>query len=109
MQHIPLAVATAGMILAKDVVRPSVPQGPPICGKGTGLTEALIERMARLGITSVVVEGHPVRLEGEPAPEEQLAALDRRFSRIGDDPLMGRLRDMFRTRLRRTLDQPSGR
>ncbi len=103
MQHIPLALAQEGMTLARDVVRSSAPQGPPICGAGTVLTAVLIERLARMEISSVVVEGHPVVLEGEPSPDEQVAALDRRFSRVGDDPLMAQLRGTFRSRLLRTL------
>lgn len=103
MQHIPLALAKEGMVLARDVTCPSAPQGPPICGQGTSLTAVLIERLARMEIASLVVEGHPVVLDGEPSPDEQLAALDRRFSRVGDDPLMARLRTTFRARLLRTL------
>ncbi|MFZ5864113.1 MAG: hypothetical protein ACOYXR_14920 [Nitrospirota bacterium] len=103
MQHIPLALATEGMVLARDVTRPGVSQGPPICGQGTALTVALIERLARMEVASVVVEGHPVVVEGEPSPDEQVAALDRRFSRVGDDLLMARLKTIFRGRLLRTL------
>jgi hypothetical protein len=95
MQQIPLAAVKAGMVLAKDVLRANAQPGPPICMKGTVLSAGLIERLSRLDIVSVAVEGG----EAEPTPEEQLAALDRRFSRIGDDPLMIRIHNLMRDRL----------
>lgn len=103
MQRIPLALARAGMVLAKDVVRPSAPTGPPICGKGTALTDALIERLARLEATAVTVEGHPVAVEGDPTPEEELARFDHRFSRVDGDPMMQRIKELLRARLVRAL------
>jgi hypothetical protein len=60
-------------------------------------------------IQTVTVEGHPVQIEGEASLEEMLAALDKRFSRVTDDPLMMKVREMYRRQIRRSLGEPDGR
>jgi hypothetical protein len=85
MQKIPLNLAEAEMVLARDVFRNDSPAGIPICGKGTTLTDSLIGRLAHLGVQSIYVEGHPVQQEGERSLKEQLADLERRFSKTGDN------------------------
>jgi hypothetical protein len=96
MQKIPLALAEAKMVLARDIFRDDNAGGPPICGKGIALTEALIERLKRMGVQAIIVEGHPVRMNGDKNPEEILFALDRRFKKVADDPLTGKLKNIYR-------------
>jgi hypothetical protein len=99
MQHIPLVLAVAGMVLAREVRRDSNPSSPPVCGKGMELTDGLIDRLRTMGIQTIYVEGHPVVMEGERTLEEELAFLDHRFRKVGDDPLMVKLKELFRARL----------
>ena len=103
MQKIPLVLAEAEMVLARDVFREDNPGGPPICGRGLSLTESLIERLKRMGVQTVVVEGHPVQMNGDKSPEEQLEALEYRFKKVAEDPLTGKLKRIYRQYLVRTL------
>ncbi len=73
------------MILARDVVRQD---GMVLSGKGTPLSETLIDRLKRLDIQSVTVEGHPVADEGGRTLEGELADLEERFSRQSGDPTL---------------------
>jgi hypothetical protein len=102
MQRIPFSMAQPGMILAKDVVRAENPNGPPICGKGVELTDSLIERLRNMGIQSITVEGHPIWLEGDKTLDELLEDLDKRFRRVADDPLTGKLKEVYRNYLIRS-------
>jgi hypothetical protein len=109
MQNIPISLAVPGMVLARDVRADDNPASPPICGKGVSLTEGLISRLTQMGVQSLTVEGHPVRLEGEASREEMLAALDRRFVKVQDDPLMMTLKEICRRNLIRSMGQDDGR
>ncbi|MBU1404008.1 MAG: hypothetical protein KKE83_00170 [Proteobacteria bacterium] len=74
------------MILAKEILNP---EGMVLCGAGTALTPALIERLIGMDIVDVTVEGHPVILEGEKTLQEELREIDARFQRVEDiAPLM---------------------
>ena len=79
MQDILTNVAAEGMVLAKDVL---TPEGRVLCGKGTVLSDSLIERLKKMEISHVLVEGHPVQMEGEKTLEEELRDIDVRFSRV---------------------------
>ena len=79
------------MILAKEVVRPEKPDGPPLFGKGMTLSAAHIERLAAMGIQSIVVEGRPVAMEGDESLDDQLKCLEERFVRSGQDAFMKKL------------------
>lgn len=103
MQNIPLSLAISGMVTAKEVVRPDKPNGPPICGKGVELTDALIERLKGMGIQSVTVEGRPIRMEGEPSLEDMLATLDKRFRKVEGDPLTMKLKAIYRKHIIKSL------
>ncbi len=86
MQRILLAQAGPGMILAKEILNP---EGMVLCGAGTPLSEALIERLANMDVVDVTVEGHPVNIEGEKTLNEELEEVDLRFQRVEDIvPLM---------------------
>jgi len=96
MQRIPLSLARPGMVLARDVRKDEDDVSPPICGRGIPLSEALIARLEKMGIQAVTVEGKPVIMEGDKTPDEMIALLDRRFSRVMDDPLMAGLKEIYR-------------
>ena len=86
MQRILLAQAGPGMVLAKEILNPD---GMVLCGAGTALSEALIERLANMEVVDVTVEGHPVNLEGDKTLQEELQEIDLRFQRVEDMvPLM---------------------
>ena len=105
MQKIPLTLAQDGMILAKEVVRPEKPDGPPLFGKGMALSATHIERLAGLGIQSIVVEGRPVVMEGDESLEVQLRNLEERFVRCGQDPFMQRLKGALQRHLTRMMGE----
>jgi len=103
VQKIPLTSAKPGMVLAKDVMRSDQASPVPICGKGTPLTDPLIERLKRMGIQSIIVEGHPVFMGGESTLEEQLEKLDKRFRQVVDDPLMMKVKEIYRKHIIRSM------
>ena len=96
MQKIPISLAKPGMVLAKEVRKEEDDVSPPICGKGLVLTESLLSRLDKMGIQAVAVEGHPVEMEGDKTLDELLNALDKRFSKVMDEPLMIKLKDIYR-------------
>lgn len=96
MQKIPTAVAAEGMVLAQEIPL----EGDRIlCGKGTVLSESLIERLKRMEISHITVEGHPVALDGEKTLETELQELDARFSRVMAIPPLVYLKDRIRARI----------
>jgi len=109
MQNIPISLATPGMVLAKEIKSSDDPASMTLCGKDVTLTESLIERLQRMGIQSVTVEGHPVTVEGEATLEQMLSALDSRFLRVEGDSLMMRVKEMFRKQILRSMGEPGGR
>ncbi len=94
-----MTLVLPGMVLAQDIKNVDNPDGPPLCGRGVQLTDALIDRLHRMGIQSITVEGHPVKLDGEQSLEEELAVLDKRFKKVADDPLMKKLKEMYRAQI----------
>jgi len=100
MQNIPLALASPGMTLAIAVMRPDSESRMPVCGAGTLLTGPLIARLGEMEIASLIVEGHPVVIEGEKTVEEKLHALDHRFRQVYEDPLMLRLKNIYKERVK---------
>jgi hypothetical protein len=103
MQHIPIALAAADMVVGRDIRRPDNPQGPPICGRGVTLTDSLIERLRQMGIASIVVEGHPVEMAGEKSLEVLLLELDSRFRLSAREPHGAKLKEIMRQRLIREM------
>lgn len=83
MQQILSLQAAEGMVLAKDVF---TADGRGLCGKGTVLTVSMIERFVRMEVSHITVEGHPVHVEGEKTLEQELADIEKRFSRVGHVP-----------------------
>lgn len=103
MQKIPLMLAQDGMILAKEIVHPDKSNGPPLFGKGMRLSATHIERLANIGIQTVVVEGRPVVIEGDASLDDQLKCLDDRFIHCGQDPFMQRLKSALQRHITRML------
>jgi len=109
MQKIPITLAKAGMVLAKEIKGSEDPASMTICGKGVKLTESLIDRLRQMGIQTVSVEGHPVAMPGEASLGEMLVALDRRFNHVANDPLMMKVKELYRKHIIRSMGEPSGR
>jgi len=103
MQNIPISLAAPGMVVAREIKTSEDPSSMTLCGKGVKLTESLIDRLRQMGMQSITVEGHPIKMEGEVSLDEMLAALDKRFSRVTDDPLMMKIREMYRRNILRDL------
>lgn len=86
MQQILSAQAKTGMVLAKDVM---MPDGLVLCGRGTVLTRPLLDRLIKMDITQITVDGHPVEVPGEKTLKEELRDIEDRFSLVGKvAPLM---------------------
>jgi sugar phosphate isomerase/epimerase len=83
VQQILSLQAAEGMVLAKEVM---TAEGRVLCGKGTVLTGTIIERIRKMGIGNITVEGHPVPVEGEKSLEEELRDVEERFSRVKHVP-----------------------
>lgn len=109
MQRIPIYQAKPGMILAKEVRKDDDEISPPICGKGIVLTESLLSRLERMGIQALSVEGHPVKMEGDKSVDELLAALDKRFSKVMDDPIMIKLKDIYKENIIKSMEGQDAR
>ena len=109
MQKIPLKLAQAGMVLARDVFRTDSPTGMPICSKDTALTDVLIVRLDHMDIKSVYVQGHPVWIEGDRSLDDLLESLDRRFEKVRQDPLTSKLYNIYVEYLKRSMGDDGGR
>lgn len=96
VQQILTAMATEGMVLAKDI---ETAEGRVLCGKGTVLTDTVISRLNNMEIQHITVEGHPIPVEGEKSLAEELADLDRRFSRVTEVKPLMYLKKRLRERL----------
>ena len=96
MRKIPLTSAEPDMVLGRDIYRDDNPGGPPICGRGISLTPSLIERLKRMGVQSITVEGRPADDALAKSPEEILTALDERFRKAEGDPLTMKLKAVYR-------------
>jgi hypothetical protein len=105
MQNIPLALAKAGMTLARDVFRGDSPVGIPICGRGTELTVALIARFENMGIQSVYVAGCLDREERERIRDQLLTDMDCRFSKTIQAPLNTILHKIYKEYLTKSMGE----
>ena len=93
MQKIPLELAAPGMKLAKPVINK---RGMTLCGAETELTEELIERLTRMEVKRITVEGHPVDTgETEKGLSQKIDELHTRFKDVEGDPLMSKIKNTF--------------
>ena len=83
MQQILTIQATEGMVLGKDI---ESPDGRILCGSGTIFNQTLIDRLLKMDISNVTVEGHPIEVDGEKTLAEELSDLDDRFSLVANIP-----------------------
>ena len=70
-------------------------KGRVLCPAGTVFTPELLERLGKMGVDYVTVEGHPVEFSWEKSLEEELAALERRFS-AARHPFLLELKEVLR-------------
>ena len=90
---------TPGLILGQDVVRQD---GVVLMAKGREITDDVKNMLYRLEIESVVVEGDffASAEERQAHVKKQEEALEMRFSRVLDDPVLMAIREMFRRNIR---------
>ncbi|THB64474.1 MAG: hypothetical protein D6E12_14775 [Desulfovibrio sp.] len=96
MQKIPLNLAKEGMVLAKPVLRDN---GLVLVAQGTELSSSLLERLERMDVDKVVVEGNPVDLDGAAGGTEyttRIERLDHLFRKFQADPWMNQLKEDLR-------------
>ena len=84
-----------GAKLAKPVVNDA---GMIIIGEGTTLSDAHINRLQNMGISSVFVEG---TAGPEKSREELLGELDARFKKTENEPYMATLKRIFKEQIER--------
>ncbi|TVR01379.1 MAG: hypothetical protein EA399_02150 [Desulfovibrionales bacterium] len=91
MQKIPLKLAAPGMKLAKPILRDN---GLVLVAEETELSESLLERLERMDVAMVTVQGNPVNLGGtETNPyTERAKRLEHLFRKQAEDPWMIQLR-----------------
>jgi hypothetical protein len=83
VQKILTAQAAQGMVLARDV---ETPEGRILCGKGTELSASLLDRLKKMEISHITVDGHPVQEAGEKTLQGELLEIEERFSRVKHIP-----------------------
>ncbi len=90
MQKIPLNLAKAGMKLAKPILRDN---GLVLVAENTELSESLLERLERMDVAMVTVQGNPVDLGGGGTNPYtiRIERLEHLFRKHGDDPWMVKL------------------
>ncbi|MFP6868044.1 MAG: hypothetical protein VCE91_01605 [Nitrospinota bacterium] len=90
MQRIKVEQAATDMVIAQPV---ETSTGQVLCSKETVLTQTLIDRLEKIDITHITVEGHPVD-DGKPVKtfEEEMAEIDIRFRSVLDNKLMAALK-----------------
>ncbi|MFP3982672.1 MAG: hypothetical protein ACLFV2_03155 [Desulfurivibrionaceae bacterium] len=96
MQEIHSLKAEEGMVLARDVL---TSDSRILCGKGTTLTQAIIDRIRKMDIQHITVEGQPFEEEGQKTLEEELQDIERRFSKVEKIPPLMYLKKRLRQRL----------
>jgi len=95
MQKIPLKLAAAGMKLAKSVERAD---GIVLVGEGTELSDPLITRIGQAGVSSIVVQGSPVDMDGLEGGADYgriRGRLEHLFRKHRDDRFMAALHGTF--------------
>ena len=98
MKRVVIEELLPGMILAKPVTNAN---GLPIVAVGTTLDGFIIERLQRLELASVYVEGNPEDSNGKTLTELE-AELELRFRKVAQDPVQQIILRTLRTHLRAT-------
>lgn len=84
-QRILITQATPGMVLSQSVRSQG---GVVLCGPGSALTEALIQRLTMRGVKRIFVQGRPLPSRSQAPLDQRIGDLRRRFSKVGHVPLM---------------------
>ncbi len=92
MQRIPVNYLKPGMVVAEEV---KDEKGRVLCNRDTVLNEEIIERFVRMGVRFVTVKGRPLQFPWEKSLEEELAALEERFSRARH-PFLLKLKEVLK-------------
>lgn len=96
MQKIPINLAREGMVLEKAVMRDN---GMVLVGQETKLTSALISRLENMDISSIVVKGEPVDMEGvggSTTYAKRIERLDHLFRQFENDEWMQEVKEFIR-------------
>ena len=81
------------MILAKSILREN---GQVLVGEGAELTDALVDRLLRMRVETITVQGHPVNLGsmgGNTSYARRIERLDHLFRKQQADPWMGKVKE----------------
>jgi hypothetical protein len=98
MRRVVIEELTPGMMLAKPVTNAA---GLVVIPSGTALDEAILQRLQRLGLVSVFIEGEDGGAGGKTLAELE-AELDHRFRLVRHDPIQQQLLDAIRLHIRTT-------
>ncbi len=98
MKRVVITEVLPDMVLAKPVTNAN---GLPIIAAGTALDNAMIDRLKRLDLTSVYVEGDAGTVTGKTLAELE-AELEHRFRRVIRDPLQQHILAALQQHLQRT-------
>lgn len=98
MKRVVIEELLPDMVLAKAVTNAN---GLPILSAGTVFDSALIERLKRMGLTSVYVEGDQEDTSGKSLTELE-ADLTHRFRRVAQDPAQQLILRTLRKHLQET-------
>lgn len=90
MMTVSIETVRPGMVLAGSVVNEA---GMTLFGRGTVITDVVIERMRSAGAALVMIEGRPTPRKPR---DEELSALDARFRMVHEAPHMAGIREMVR-------------
>ena len=98
MKRVVIEELSPGMVLAKAVTNAN---GLPVVAARTTLDGFMIDRLQRLGQTSVYVDGDTDDTSGKTLTELE-AELEHRFRRVSDDPVQHMILRTLRTHLHTT-------
>lgn len=98
MKRVVIEELLPGMILAKAVTNTN---GLPVVAAGTTLDSFMIDRLQRLGLTSVYVDGDPGDAGGKTLTELDVE-LEHRFRRVAQDPVQQMILRTLRKHLHAT-------
>jgi len=98
MKRVVIEELLPDMVLVKPVTNAN---GLPIVAVGTTLDALMIERLQRLGVTSVYVEGSAGDAGGKTLTELDVE-LEHRFRHVAQDPLQQLILRTLRTHLHAT-------
>ena len=96
MQKSPIRLGREGMAREKPFKRDN---GMVLVGEGTKLTSALISRLENMGISSIVVKGEPVDMEGVGSSTtyaKRIERLDHLFRLHENDEWMQEVKEFIR-------------